>query len=92
VARARSLFVGSLASAVALFVVWAWLGDRPHEIGSSLALVRPCVFVAALASAAATWGVAVMVASVYRVLWPLVTAVAAVVSGLAVVVWSWLAG
>jgi hypothetical protein len=92
VARVRTLFVGFLASAVALFVAWAWLGDQPHEIGSSLALVRPCVFVLALASAAATWGVAVMAASVYRVVWPLVTAVAAVVSGLAVVFRSWLAG
>jgi len=87
VTRARSLFFGFLAAAVALFAFWKRVSASPHEIGSALALVSPCLFVVAVACAAAAWGTAVMVASVHRVTWPLVTAVCAVVAGLAVAFW-----
>src|SRR5512142_1376332 len=82
--RARRLYFTMLGVALALF--GASIG--PTEFGSTKELVRFGVLVATVGAGAATWGTAVMIASVYRVVWPLVLSTATVVAGVvAIAIW-----
>ena len=86
--RARRLYFATLGAGLALFAASICLSIGPAELGSTRALVRFVVLVAAVGAAAATWGTAVMIASVYRVVWPLVASTATIVACLvAVAIW-----
>jgi hypothetical protein len=67
--RAFRFYACLFAAAVALFIIYVlipegWGGDE------SL-LFKEAILLLALASAVATWGAGVHIASVYRVVWPL---------------------
>ena len=87
--RAKRLYLALLVSALALAAVSTWLSMGPSEYGSTRALVRFLVFVATIAVAGATWATAVMIASVHRVVWPLVAATVTLVAALAATVARW---
>jgi hypothetical protein len=82
VAKARRLFFTLLALAVFLAAAAAWLSLGLSDSGSTRAIVRFVMCVLAIAAAAATWATAVAIASVHRVVWPLVTATAIGVAGI----------
>jgi hypothetical protein len=92
VATAKRLFLVLLAAALVLFAAVARLSVTPAEFGSLRALARFGAFAAALGAAAGAWGAAVRIASVHRVVWPLVTAAATVVAGLAATAVWWMSG
>jgi hypothetical protein len=91
-ARARRLYFLSLSAAIGLFGASAWLSAARPEVGSSGALLHFGIFVVAIGAAAATWGTAVAIASVHRVVWPLVAATITLVAGLGATAAWWIPG
>lgn len=69
--RARRLYFLSLSITIALLVAAVWISQDRYD-GYALSWVRFVVISVALAAAAATWGTAVMIASVHRRVWPLI--------------------
>jgi drug/metabolite transporter (DMT)-like permease len=82
VSRARRLYFLCLALAIALLLASVWISQDRFDAVPSVGLPRLVVIAATLGATAATWGTAVMIASVHRIVWPLVTTVVAVVMGL----------
>jgi hypothetical protein len=90
VKRAKRLYFALLFSAIALAAASTWLSMGPSAYGSTRELVRFLVFVATIAVGGATWATAVMIASVYRIVWPLVAATVTLVAALAATVARWM--
>jgi hypothetical protein len=90
VKRAKRLYFALLVSALVLASVSTWLSVGPSDYGSTRALLRFLVFVATIAAGGATWATAVMIASVYRIVWPLVAATVTLVAALAATVARWI--
>ena len=81
-----------LGAAVALAVGAAWLSAGSSGVGTIAALARFVVVLAAVGAAIATWATAVIIASVHRVVWPLVTATVTVVAGVVTTAAWWISG
>lgn len=77
--RAQVLYFGFLAAAVALFAVAALMTFGGDGTAWSAGAVRFLVLALAAGCAIATWGTAVMIASVHKVAWPLFLTVGIVV-------------
>lgn len=77
--RAKTLYFGFMASAAALFILAALLTPGAGTPGYSMGLARFIVLGLGIACALATWGSAVMMASVYKRSWPLLVMVGIVV-------------
>jgi glucan phosphoethanolaminetransferase (alkaline phosphatase superfamily) len=92
VAKARRLFFTLLAVAIALAAAAASLSLGLSDVGSTRALARFVVCVLAVAAVAATWATAVAIASVHRVVWPLVMTTAMVVAGIGTTAAWWASG
>jgi hypothetical protein len=83
VPRARRLYFVCLTLASALLLASVWISQDRFDAVPSIGLPRLVVIAATIAATAATWGTAVMIASVHRIVWPLATTVVAIVIGLA---------
>lgn len=81
--RARRVFFVCLALAIALLLASVWISQDRFDAVTSVGLGRLVLIAATIGATAAAWGTAVMIASVHRIVWPLVTMVFAVVTGLA---------
>jgi hypothetical protein len=79
VRRARRFYFGFLAAAVSLFGVAAALTPWIEGAVGGLGLLRFVVLCLAIASGIATWYTAVMIASVHKVAWPLLTTLSLIV-------------
>jgi hypothetical protein len=79
VKRARIQYFATLTLALGLFAVAATLTFAPVCGETPCLLLRFLVLMAAIASAVATWGTAVMIAFVHKVAWPLWLTVSLVV-------------
>jgi hypothetical protein len=79
VKRAKTLYFSFMALAAALFVVAALLTPGAGTSGYSMGLARFIVLGLAIGCALATWGSAVMMASVHKRSWPLLVMVGIVV-------------
>ena len=77
--RARRFYFGFLAAAVALFGVAAALTPWVEGTVGGLGLLRFIVLCLGIASGIATWYTAVMIASVHKVAWPLLTTLSLIV-------------
>jgi hypothetical protein len=82
-ARAKLFYFGFLCAAIVLFGCASWLPSGADDVGSTRGLIRFLVMFAAIGGAIATWGTAVMIASVHRVLWPLATTTVLILVSLA---------
>jgi hypothetical protein len=71
---------------VTLFVIFATLARGSAEDAWTMQIARLVIFVLAAASAVGAWGTAVAIASVHKVLWPLVLTSAGVCGAAALVV------
>ena len=78
-----------MVGAVALLVSALWISQDRYDTVYSVGLLRLVVIAATVGATAATWGTAVMIASVHRVVWPLVTTTVAIVGSLASVAVFW---
>jgi hypothetical protein len=83
VPRARRVFFVCLALAIALLLASIWISQDRFDAVTSVGLGRLAVIAATIGATAAAWGTAVWIASVYRIVWPLVTMVCAIATGLA---------
>lgn len=77
--RAKTLYFGFMTLAAALFIVAALLTPSGGTGGYSMGLARFIVLSLGAGCALATWGSAVMMASVYKRSWPLLVMVGIVV-------------
>jgi len=75
--------------AIALLVSAVWISQDRYDAVYSVGLLRLVVIAATLGAAAATWGTAVMIASVHRIVWPLIATTLAVVGSLASIAVFW---
>jgi hypothetical protein len=87
--RARRLFFRLMIVAIALLVSAVWISQDRYDAVYSVGLLRLVVIAATLGAAAATWGTAVMIASVHRIVWPLIATTLAVVGSLASIAVFW---
>lgn len=78
-AKTLRIYFGFMALAGALFLLAALLTPGPGTVGYSMGLARFIVLGLAIGCALATWGSAVMMASVYKRSWPLLVMVGLVV-------------
>jgi hypothetical protein len=78
-----------MAVAIALLASAVWISQDRFDAVAGVGVVRLIVIAATIAAAAATWGTAVMIASVHRVGWPLVTTTFAVIGGIASIAVFW---
>jgi hypothetical protein len=80
VKSARRLYFSSLAAALVVFSIRAALPAAASDAGwgAILSFLVTCVGIGCVV---ATWGTAVMIASVHKVTWPLVLSAAIVVAG-----------
>jgi len=78
-----------MVGAVALLVSALWISQDRYDTVYSVGLLRLVVIAATVGATAATWGTAVMIASVHRIVWPLVTTTVAIVGSLASVAVFW---
>ena len=87
--RARRLYFQFMLVAIAMLVSAVWISQDRYDVVTSVGLIRLVIIAATIAASAATWGTAVMIASVHRVVWPLVATTVAVVGGLASIAVFW---
>jgi len=80
VKKARRLYFTSLGAALVVFSVRAALPAAESDAGWG-AIVTFLVTCVGIGCVIATWGTAVMIASVHKVTWPLVLSAAIVVAG-----------
>jgi len=79
VRRARRFYFGFLAAAVSLFGLAAVITPWMEGAVGGLGLLRFIVLCLGIASGIATWYTAVMIASVHKVAWPLLTTLSLIV-------------
>jgi hypothetical protein len=79
VRRARRFYFGFLSAAVSLFGIAAALTPWLEGSVGGLGLLRFIALCLGIGSAIATWYTAVMIASVHKVAWPLLTTLSLIV-------------
>lgn len=88
-ARARRLYFISLSVTIALLIAAVWISGEQYDADYGLAWVRFVVIAATVGAAATTWGTAIMIASVHRIVWPLVANTISVALGITSIAGFW---